>query len=83
MTKFEPLKNYLLTQSNDKFTLSFEQIENIIGATLPASKVLPGYWANLANPNYHALRPLAWMDAGYKCFLEKEYDRVRFERFKF
>ena len=77
--KYSNLTAYLLKQHGRDVTLSFSEIEAIIGDPLPAkSKERSEFWAN----QVAGLRPQrdAWRNAGYKAFLVKGSDRVRFER---
>lgn len=61
--KFDPLKDFLKKQDGKEFTLTFEQIENIIGETLCKSAYsYQAYW----NPSATHILPNTILDAGYK-----------------
>ena len=82
MAKYDPLKNYLinLPKNQMEVTLSFEQVEKIIGAKLPpAAREHRAYWGNNAGGGHaHAL---AWMEAGWKVDSVNQKDFwVRFVR---
>lgn len=79
MAKYDPLRDYLLRQSQPEFYLSFQQIETIIGASLPASADRPQWWANTKSPGSHVQRE-AWRIAGYDAFLVSGGQRVKFTR---
>ncbi len=60
--KFSPITDYLKNCNASKITLSFNQIEEIIGAPLCRSaRTYNAYWHTSKT---HML-PLAWEDAGY------------------
>ena len=61
--KYEPLKTYLEAAGGAAVALSFEQIEQIIGAPLPASaRKHAAWWSN--SPTGH-VNAQAWLRAGY------------------
>jgi hypothetical protein len=49
-SKYQPITDWLLAQTNDSLPVSFEELEDIIGATLPSSarNHLP-YWYSVDN----------------------------------
>ncbi|WP_252504443.1 hypothetical protein [Sporosarcina sp. Marseille-Q4943] len=57
------LKNHLQNSKEEEITLSFEDIEKIVGRKLPQSayKHPESWWSN----NYDHSQAIAWMDAGY------------------
>ncbi len=61
--KYDPLKRYLEAAGEPVVELSFAQIEEIIGSTLPASaRKHVAWWSN--NPTNH-VNAQAWLSAGY------------------
>ena len=63
-SKYEPLRIWLASQTNDSVRLSFRQIETILGFPLPASaRSLAQWWANVAGSHVQAA---AWMEAGWR-----------------
>jgi len=67
MSKYEPLENYLQNKigSKDKINLSFKEIENIIGAQLPASAKQHRPWWGNQKDNKNRPQARAWLSAGY------------------
>ncbi len=62
MNKFANLKDYLITSGKNEITLTFDEMEAIIGFPLPESaKKHRAYFANTTN---HSISK-AWMEAGY------------------
>ena len=62
MAKYDPLELYLSAQPEDGCTLTFAQIEEIIGAPLPPSARRHKSW--WGNDNTH-VQAQTWMDAGW------------------
>jgi hypothetical protein len=78
MAKYDPLRDYLLSQTLEELELSFSNIEQILKDTLPKSKFRPQFWANtkvvsISHPQRNAIR-----DSGYDAFLINGADKVRF-----
>lgn len=63
MYKYDPLGDYLRKQSSDRVTLSFDDVADIIGDTLPPSAFTRAEW--WANSRSH-IEANAWMDEGWK-----------------
>jgi len=65
MSKYQPLLQYLVKSDKGLITLSFAQIEEILGAPLPPSAHrYPAWWGNEASRT--RTQSNAWMDAGYQ-----------------
>ncbi|MCC5910039.1 MAG: hypothetical protein JJT76_06340 [Clostridiaceae bacterium] len=62
--KYIGLKRYLQSTTIPIVTLSFKEIEHIIGNTLPKSASVHAevWWAN----DYTHSQAIAWIDAGYE-----------------
>ena len=64
MSKYAPLAAYLRSSGQDSVTMSFDDIERIIGAELPHSALTHrAWWSN--NPT-NSVMTRAWLEAGYK-----------------
>ncbi len=64
MGKYEPLAEFLSRQPSDEVSMSFAQIERIIGERLPASAHQHrAWWSN--NPN-NSVMTKAWLEAGFR-----------------
>lgn len=78
MSKYSPLGEYLMAQQSDSCVLTFSRIEEIIGASLPASAKQREQW--WGNDKTHT-QACSWMQAGWRVRqprLMKE--QVRFTR---
>jgi hypothetical protein len=64
MGKYEPLSEFLRSQSGDEVAMSFRQIERIIGDSLPESaKRHRAWWSN--NGENSAMTQ-AWLNSGFR-----------------
>ena len=79
MSKYGPLSQHLKRQTLAEFTMTFREIEALLGAALPGSASRPQWWANVKGSSSHVQRE-AWRSAGYDAFLINGGDRVRFKR---
>lgn len=77
--KYEPLRDWLCSQTDAFVTLTFEQVEAIIRAPLPRSAhVHEAWWGN--NDDRH-VQARAWLDAGLRSMdLALERRLVVFQR---
>jgi len=57
MGKYDPLRDYLRSQTLSEMTPSFREIEKIIGEPLPNSAVRPQWWATQAEQASIAKHP--------------------------
>jgi hypothetical protein len=77
--KYEPLREYLaaLSPTTNETTLSFDQVTQIIGKTLPPSafKHDSTWWSNRKRGT-----GTYWLDAGFKADHDLEQQIVRFKR---
>lgn len=64
MGKYEPLPQFLAATGGSKKTMSFAQIERVLGFPLPKSAYeYEAWWSNNAAGHSHAR---AWVEAGWK-----------------
>ncbi|MGQ4273087.1 DUF7662 domain-containing protein [Terrihabitans sp. B22-R8] len=82
MAKYDPLRDHLLSQRNQEFTLTFAEIEAIFSDLLPKSAERPEWWANEKSERTTHVQRNAWRDAGYDAFLQKGRERVTFRKTK-
>jgi Swt1-like HEPN len=77
--KYRPLYDHLMRTRNDMATMSFTEIEQILGGSLAASaRKYQAWWGNeIGGSHVHAK---AWMEAGFHAHLELADERVTFER---
>ncbi|MBZ9977633.1 hypothetical protein [Mesorhizobium sp. BR-1-1-10] len=63
MSKYAPLKEFLVAQNADRVPMSFDQIESVLSLPLPASKRYPAWWSN--NPSNNPMTR-EWLEAGFE-----------------
>lgn len=61
-----------MLQKNLEFVLSFREIEEVLGSSLPRSAERPQWWANVTNRETTHVQREAWRRAGYDAFLISE-----------
>lgn len=65
MQKYRPLYDHLMVKRPSVWTAVFSEIENILGAPLPASAFrYQAWWSN--ERNGHHVQAHSWLNAGYK-----------------
>ncbi len=78
--KYDPLRSYLESQSDRNVTLSFDQLERILGFELPASasRHRP-WWANEREGQHSHAR--SWMGCGWRVsYVDLHARRVEFSK---
>ena len=65
MSKYEPLKRFLIDQTGHQAPMSFADVERALGARLPRSaRQYAPWWANETDGGHVQAR--AWLEAGWK-----------------
>jgi hypothetical protein len=80
MSKYAPLRDYLMRQRHREFDMTFREVEAVIGAPLPSSAARPQWWANVNDQATTHVQREAWRSAGYDVFLISGSDKVRFRK---
>ena len=62
MGKYEPLRDFLIERGEPTVSMSFAEIEALLGQPLPASKLSRAWWSN--NPENNVMTR-EWLAAGY------------------
>lgn len=77
MSKYNPLKKFLQSSNENVIQLSFSQIEDILGFTLPDSARIHDAWWRAKDHT----QAKAWLDSGYKVkLLRRKQEVVSFTR---
>jgi hypothetical protein len=79
---YSPLRDYLKRQKLPEFTLSFEQIEEIIDAALPRAAQRASWWETLRSPQEKMPQREACLEGGYIATRLTDGKSVRFKRMK-
>lgn len=74
---YQPLREHLLFSGNDRVSMTFAEIEAVLGRTLPASaRKRTAWWSNNAEGHVQAL---AWLNSSYRVAdLDLARERVTF-----
>ena len=79
MSKYDPLRHYLLAQRGDRVPMTFREVEAILGFDLPPSaRKHPPWWSNNVGTHVNAA---AWRKAGWRTVqVDVPTERVTFVR---
>ncbi len=82
MGKYDPLRNYLKNCRRDEVTLSFDEVERIVGFALPSSSAkYDAWWANVDSSITAAhSQAIAWHSAGYSAQADRRGRTVTFRK---
>ena len=79
---YDALRDYLKRQSRVELVLSFEEIEEIIGASLPRAAQRASWWDSLRSPQEKMPQREACLAGGYVATRQPDGKSVRFRRMK-
>ena len=79
---YSALRDYLKRQKLPEFTLSFDQIEEIIDAALPRAAHRASWWETLRSPQEKMPQREACIEGGYIATRMADGKSVRFKRVK-
>lgn len=82
MNNYDRLRDYLKKQTLFEFTLSFEEIEEIIDAALPRAAQRASWWDTLRSPQEKMPQREACLAGGYIATRLPDGGSVRFKRMK-
>lgn len=82
MNDYDALRAYLMRQKQTEFVLTFEQIEEIIGAALPRAANRASWWDSLRSPDIQMPQREACLAAGFKAMRMPDGQSVRFTKLK-
>lgn len=65
---YQPLKLFLASRpaEEQQLTLTFTDIERILGRPLPSSAYTGNWWTNITNPLSRPSHVTAWQEAGWR-----------------
>ncbi|MDA9435096.1 DUF7662 domain-containing protein [Bradyrhizobium sp. CCBAU 51627] len=82
MNDYDALRDYLLRHKQTEFVLTFEQIEEIIGAALPRAANRASWWDSLRSPDIQMPQREACLTAGFIATRMPDGQSVRFTKRK-
>ena len=79
MGKYDSLENYLANCGKEEVSLTFAEIKQLLGFSLPASAFkYSAWWSNIGeNPTSHS-HAYSWHNAGYKAKANRFEGKVTF-----
>lgn len=77
---YDALRDYLMRQKQAEFVLSFEEIEEIIGAALPRAANRASWWDSLRSPDIQMPQREACLAAGFVATRMPDGQSVRFRK---
>jgi hypothetical protein len=77
---YDPLRDYLKTQTAAEFVLSFERIEEILDAALPRAAQRASWWETMRSPQEKMPQREACIAGGYIATRLADGKGVRFKR---
>jgi hypothetical protein len=80
VTNYDALREYLKRHKQTEFVLSFEQIEEIIGAALPRAAQRASWWETLRSPQEKMPQREACLEAGFVATRLPDGKSVRFSK---
>ncbi|MHC2622569.1 hypothetical protein ACVIW2_004601 [Bradyrhizobium huanghuaihaiense] len=80
MNDYDTLRDYLLRQKQAEFVLTFEEIEEIIGAALPRAANRASWWDSLRSPDIQMPQREACLAAGFVATRMPDGQSVRFRK---
>ena len=82
MTDYDALRDYLMRHKQAEFVLTFEEIEEIIGAALPRAAHRASWWDSLRSPDIQMPQREACLAAGFVATRMPDGQSVRFRKQK-
>jgi len=79
---YDALRDYLKKQTSPEFVLSFEEIEELIGAALPRAAHRASWWETLRSSEGKMPQREACLAGGYIATRQADGKSVRFKRMK-
>ena len=80
MAKYDALKDELFRNGAAKVTLTFPQIEKLVGPLPPSAHSHEWWWANEDHHTSRHVQCKAWGDAGYAADVNLAHQSVTFTR---
>jgi hypothetical protein len=82
VSDYDALRDYLKKQTLNEFVLSFDEIEEIIDASLPRAAQRASWWETLRSPQERMPQREACLAGGYIATRLADGNSVRFKRMK-
>lgn len=80
MNDYDALRDYLMRHKQTEFVLSFDEIEDIIGAALPRAAQRASWWDSMRSPDIQMPQREAVLAAGFMATRMPDGKSVRFRK---
>ena len=80
MTSYDPLRDYLKAQTRDEFSLTFDEIEEMLDFALPRASHRASWWDVTRAPEEKMPQRTAIIDGGYDATRLPDGSGVKFRR---
>ena len=80
MNDYDTLRDYLAQRKQTEFVLTFDEIEEIIGAALPRAAQRASWWDTMRSPEVQMPQREACLAAGFTATRLPDGKGVRFKR---
>ena len=80
MSNYDALRDYLKKQTLNEFVLSFDEIEEIIDASLPRAAQRASWWETLRSPQEKMPQREACIEAGFIATRQPDGKSVKFKK---
>ena len=80
MTSYDPLRDYLKAQTRDEFSLTFDEIEEMLDFALPRASHRASWWDVTRAPEEKMPQRVAIIDGGYDATRLADGTGVKFRR---
>jgi hypothetical protein len=77
VSKYDPLREFLSARASSTVTLTFEQIDDLVGVLPPSARQYQVWWRNNDSSHQHCQ---SWGDAGFSAHPDLSRRRVTFRR---
>jgi len=79
MSKYDSLTNFLLSQPSGPITMTFTQVNTLLGFCIPAqARKYQAWWANETNQNTRHRQSRSWLKANRKASADLKHGVVTF-----
>jgi hypothetical protein len=77
MSKYDPVRDFLATRASETITLTFAEIDTMVGTLPPSAREYQVWWRNNDSSHQHCQ---SWGHAGYTAHPDLRLERVTFRR---
>jgi len=80
MSKYAPLRDWLFNAANHRVTMTFQQIDDLVGGLPMSARKYQEWWSNENVDTTTHSHCKSWQSAGYKAKVDISLEKVSFRR---